>query len=149
MPRSKQFFLNIQIVGIGVLATQFLLGCHRADPDEDIGTGIKTVTVPKDIEHPTQLTGDWIEAKGQKLALSADGKCDMISKVSLGADVTKGKSVSFDQKSSATWGVKGEDFYFTGMKDSPALSFHWKLDSNRLLLTTNGSSLSYTKQKAK
>lgn len=79
------------------------------------------------------------------MTLDADGKCEIVSKISLSAEVTKGKSQAFDQKTDAKWGVKGEEFYFSEMKGSPPLSYHWKLESGKLKLNNNGSVLSYTK----
>jgi len=129
-----------------LLATQFLLGCQRVDPDEALAPKGAEVTVPADLERPASLVGKWQEAKGkQTISLREDGKCEIVSKVSLGASVTKGKAQAFDQKTDAKWGVKGEDFYFVEMKDSPALSYHWKLELGKLKLNNNGSVLSYSK----
>lgn len=130
----------------GVLATQLMLGCQPADkPEEDL---VPKVNVPAGLEHPAQLVGAWTEAKGkQTIKLSEDGSLEISSKISIGADVTKGASQAFDNKVTGKWGVKGTQFFFTDMKDSPPLAYDWSASGDKFFLNNNGSKLIYTKVK--
>lgn len=134
----------------GVLATQLMLGCQAGEKEELVT--IPTVNVPSDMDRPAELVGNWQEAKGkQSVLLNADGSGEIVTKVSLGADVTKGAPQSFDQKVATKWGVKDKTFYFSEIKGSPALSYDWSMSGGKLLLNNNGSKLTYTKieEKAK
>lgn len=134
----------------GVLATQLMFGCQAGEKEELVT--IPTVNVPSDMDRPAELVGNWQEAKGkQSVLLNADGSGEIVTKVSLGAEVTKGAPQSFDQKVATKWGVKDKTFYFSEIKGSPALSYDWSMSGGKLLLNNNGSKLTYTKieEKAK
>lgn len=127
------------------LATQLMLGCQPGEK-EDNGPTAPTVSVPTDLEHPQALVGNWQEAKGkQTVQLNADGTGEIISKITIGADVTRGASQGFDKKLAMKWGVKEESFYFTEMKNSPPLSYDLKIVEGKFLLSNNGSKLTYSR----
>ncbi len=130
----------------GVLATQLMLGCQPADkPEEDL---VPKVNVPTGLEHPPQLVGTWSEAKGkQTVKLDEDGSLEILSKISIGAAVTKGASQAFDNKVTGKWGVKDTQFYFTDMKDSPPLAYDWSASGEKFYLNNSGSKLIYTRVK--
>lgn len=139
---------HYQRLALAILASQLLLGCRQVEKDEF--PLVPTVSVPTRLEHPDALAGKWLEAKGkQTVQLNGDGSCLIVSKVSIGADVTKGAAQSFDQKIDAKWGVKETTFYFTEIKGSGPLSYDWVLASGKLLLSNGGSKLSYSQIKEK
>ncbi|MBS1726971.1 MAG: hypothetical protein JST51_09655 [Armatimonadetes bacterium] len=129
---------------VALLATQVILGCQN---DDEPAPQPMKVDVPTSMDNPSELVGDWTETKGQKVSLKADGTCELISKVSLGSDVTRGEAKNFDQKTEAKWGTKGDQFFFTDMKSSPSLKYDWKLDGDKLMLSTNGVKLTYSRSK--
>ena len=131
------------------MATQVLLGCHQADPEDDSGSQVKPVVLPADLEKPSQLIGKWVETKGQKISLNADGTSELITMAAMGPSDPSGKTPKMEQKTPGTWGVKGEDFYFGGMKDAASLQYHWKLEGDKLKLSNNNFLLTYTKSKEK
>lgn len=132
---------------MGLLATQLMLGCHNDDSEEAVVNPMK-VEVPSNLEQPANLVGNWQEAKGkQTVQMNADGTCEMITKVVLGNDVTKGEAKGFDSKTPAKWGTKGDKFYFTEMQNSPSLAYDWKLEGGRLILSVSGTEMIYTRTK--
>ena len=130
----------------GALTTQLMLGCHPAE-EKDTTPGIATITIPSGLEQPGPLVGKWQEAKGkQTVQLNKDGTCEIISKVTISAAATKGAARSFDQATSAKWGVKDKEFYFD-VKDSLPLKYEWSENSSgdKFTLSNSGSKLTYTK----
>ena len=127
------------------VATQFLLGCQPGEKEEEL-TALPAVSVPAELEHPAELVGNWQEAKGkQTVQLNADGTGEFTSKITLGADVTKGAPQSFDQKTSTKWGVKDKTFYFTEIKGSGPLKYDWEMSDGKIKLSNSGSKLSYSR----
>lgn len=102
------------------------------------------------MEHPATLVGKWKESKGkQTIQLKADGSCEIISQISIGADVTRGASQAFEQKIPSKWGTKDKTFYFYEVKDSPPLSYDWVMAGDKFILNANGSKLTYSPIKDK
>lgn len=133
---------------VGALATQLMLGC-QAGEKEDLSQ-VRKVNVPSAMEHPPTLVGKWKEAKGkQTVLLNADGSCEIVSQISIGADVTRGASQAFAQKIPSKWGIKDKTFYFYEVKDSPPLSYDWVMAGDKLILNTNGTKLTYSPIKDK
>jgi uncharacterized protein (DUF2147 family) len=148
--RSDRMRVNTRIPYFvaGALATQLVLGCQSGE-QEDL-QAVPAVTVPTDLDHPSQLVGKWQEAKGQQVVqLNADGSGEFLQKVSLGANVTRGAAQNFDQKTSTKWGVKNKAFYFAEIKGSGPLTYDWTMSGNKLMLSNSGSKLVYTKVEEK
>lgn len=132
---------------MGLLATQLMLGCHNDDSEEAVVTPMK-VEVPSNLEQPANLVGNWQEAKGkQTIQLNADGACEIIAKVVLGSNVTKGEAKGFDSKTAAKWGTRGGKFYFTDMQNSTPLVYDWEMKGEKLKLSVSGTELIYTRTK--
>jgi len=138
--RSNVRFSYVAIVG-GLLTTQFILGCQPAVEEDNTGVpGV--VNVPSSMDRPSELVGKWQESKGkQSIELSADGSCQMLNTISMGAP---GATTSSKITISCKWGTKDGKFYFAEMKDSPPLSYDWESKNGKLLLSNNGSKLTYT-----
>jgi hypothetical protein len=133
---------------VGTLATQLMLGCQAGDKDEVLT--VPTATVPSGLDHPSQMVGNWQEAKGkQTVQLNADGSGEIVTKVSIGANVTKGAPQNFDQKVQMKWGVKDKSFYFTDIKGSPPLNYDWTMANGNIVLTNSGSKLTYSRIETK
>lgn len=116
-------------------ATQLLLGCTPSAEEE---TDPFLVKVPSDLEHPTNLAGTWVEAKGaQILALDADGKALLKNKAVIGA---QGVSQTMNTETNAQWGTKDGKFYFHSFPNNGA-SLEYELSSteNKMTLSQKGS----------
>ncbi len=127
------------------VATQVLLGCQPGEKQEEL-SALPALSVPAKLEHPAELVGNWQEAKGkQTVQLNADGTGEFTSKITLGADVTRGAPQSFDQKTSTNWGVKDKTFYFAEIKGSGPLKYDWEMSGGKFKLSNSGSKLSYSR----